>query len=38
LSTPTVTAINKNMIDQNSTMRQYIKITAEQIITGLSGR
>jgi len=26
------------MIDQNATMKQYIKITAEQIITGLSGR
>lgn len=38
LSTPTVTAINQNMIDQNATMKQYILVTAEQIITGLSGR
>ena len=38
LSTPTVTAINQNMIDQNATMKQYIKVTAEQIISGLSGR
>ena len=38
LSTPTVTAINQNMIDHNATMKQYIKVTAEQIISGLSGR
>ncbi|MCC7573628.1 MAG: UbiA family prenyltransferase [Candidatus Methanofastidiosum sp.] len=38
LSTPTVTAINQNMIDQNATMKQYILVRAEQIITGLSGR
>jgi len=38
LSTPTVTAINQNMIDQNATMKQYILVTAEQIISGLSGR
>jgi len=38
LSTPTVTAINQNMIDQNATMKQYIMVRAEQIITGISGR
>jgi len=38
LSTPTVTAINQNMIDQNATMKQYIVVRAEQIISGLSGR
>ena len=38
LSTPTVTAINQNMIDQNATMKQHIVVGVEQIISGLSGR
>ena len=38
LSTPTVTAINQNMIDQNATMREQLRISVEEIITGLSGR
>ncbi|KYC45379.1 MAG: phosphoribose diphosphate:decaprenyl-phosphate phosphoribosyltransferase [Candidatus Methanofastidiosum methylothiophilum] len=38
LSTPTVTAINQNMMDQNATVRQQIIVGVEQIITGLSGR
>ena len=38
LNTPTVTAINQNMIDQNATVREHIKTGVEVIITGLSGR
>lgn len=38
LSTPTVTAINQNMIDQNATVREQLRISLEEIITGLSGR
>lgn len=38
LNTPTVTAINQNMIDQNATVREQLRISVEEIITGLSGR
>lgn len=38
LSTPTVTAINQNMIDQNATMIETMRTGVEGIITGLSGR
>ncbi|NPV50416.1 MAG: UbiA family prenyltransferase [Candidatus Methanofastidiosum sp.] len=38
LSTPTVTAINQNMIDQNATVREQLRISVEEIITGFSGR
>ena len=36
LSTPTVTAINQNMIDQNATVREQLRISVEEIITGFS--
>ena len=38
LNTPTVTAINQNMIDQNATVKEQLRISVEEIITGLSGR
>ena len=38
LNTPTVTAINQNMIDQNATVREQLRMSVEVIITGLSGR
>lgn len=38
LSTPTVTAINQNMIDQNATVKEQLRISVEEIITGLSAR
>ncbi|KYC49293.1 MAG: hypothetical protein AMQ74_01446 [Candidatus Methanofastidiosum methylothiophilum] len=36
LSTPTVTAINQNMIDQNATMKEQIMIGVEEIMSDLS--
>lgn len=36
LSTPTVTAINQNMIDQNATVREQLRISIDEIITGFS--
>ncbi|NYT13655.1 MAG: UbiA family prenyltransferase [Candidatus Methanofastidiosa archaeon] len=36
LSTPTVTAINQNMIDQNATVREQLRISVEEIMSDLS--
>jgi len=38
LSTPTVTAINQNMIGQNATVGEKLRISVEEIIPGLSRR